>query len=134
MRYLLPLLALLAGCSIAPVEFDGLTPAECRKFGVQVEDGAIPTGTVVKSEFRTLGGVQKECGDHAGYSIIHGCAKAAGKPYIAFPATDGKYAIYYAETCCVPFHEACHALYETSNHSPDYIIRVAQGQYLAACG
>jgi len=119
----LVLLILLAGCSKMP---DTLTPHEARLYGVQVEDGAPITGTVVISEFHTLAGIEDRCGAGA-----QACTVAIEGRH--FPSESHQYAIYYAEGRCAPYHEAAHAMYETDKHTVAFNIKWMQGNKLAAC-
>lgn len=120
------------GCSAIPIsELQQISPAEARAYGVDVADGASPTGQIISAEFRTLGGIRKQCvpaSDRAsydrGFTVLLGCA---------VPAGNGRYRIYHSDWQCVARHEAAHALYETDDHTPDMIRRWLMGDRLAAC-
>lgn len=141
LRAILLLLSIVAlgGCTVPIERFDSLTPQDCRAYGVEVSDDDTRTGRVVHSEFGTFHKMEKKCWPkresspnmHSG--AIAGCATQADRPYPHFPSVTGDYAIYYAEHKCVPYHEACHALYETRQHTVAYNIRIMQGDWLAAC-
>ena len=154
---------LLVGCTVPLERFDEmasrgeLSPAHCRAYGVNVPDGAEPTGRVVHSEFGTFARMERECGVtyvqapgamESGSSptgeittiskrppsmLVGGCAKQANVPYVHWPSVTGDYAIYYSEHKCIPFHEWCHATYETKQHTVAFNIRNMQGDYLASC-
>ena len=113
---------LLTACSVMP---EPMTPEQARAYGVQVEDGAVITGTVVSSEFKTLAGVEDRCGEGS-----QGCTVAVEG---GFPSPSHKYRLYYAEHKCNPFHEAAHAMYETWDHTTAFELRIMQGDRLAAC-
>jgi hypothetical protein len=122
----LMLFIFITACSVDVEELSNLTPLECRAYGVNVSDGQQITGSIVSSRFVTLGKMYKECeGDHR-----QGCAKGINK---VFPDPEHKYEIWYAEHKCVPWHEACHALYETWDHTEKFNLRTMQGDKLAAC-
>ena len=104
-----------------------LTPSECREYGVNVADDDTITGTIIRSEFTTIGGVYRECGRTGS-----GCAVPASGEKI-WPSPDHKYNIFYAERKCAPHHEACHARYEEWNHTIAFNLRIFQGDKLAAC-
>lgn len=134
MRLSLLILILLTACSSIPPEaFVGLTPYECRQYGVDVPDGRAVTGTIVRSEFGWTHDLERECNPSHAMIRFSGCTKAAGiDPPIRFSPTH-EYEIWYADTKCVPQHEACHALYEISGHTARFDVRTYQGYVLPAC-
>lgn len=123
--------ALLIGCSSLPIaQLSDLSPFECRAYGVDIEDGVSITGTIVRAEFGLYGAMDRECNDGLHTVTFDGCAKPAEGDW---PAADNRYEIWYAEQKCVPFHEACHALYESWAHTAGFQVRLYQGDTLPAC-
>lgn len=126
------LILLLTGCSVAPEKLASLTPAECQSHGVAVADSDTITGKIVKSQSGTYARMDRECDGVYGV-LTAGCAKAANVPVSMFPSPTGEYEIWYTDARCAARHEACHALYEESNHTIAFNLRRMQGDTLASC-
>lgn len=137
MTRLLPML-LLSACSFTPdlVRYSALTPAQARAYGVDVPDGAVPTGTIVAADLTTFAGVERVCGESYPF-LSAGCARDVDAP--VFPSPTGRYVIVAADVeqmgdlACALAHEAGHALYETSRHTVAFEIRNIQRHPQPAC-
>ena len=119
---LIPIFLILTSCAVAPVPND-LTAQDCIQHGIEVPEGAIQTGIIVKQTQprHIMGGfaaVERECVESYGW-LVSGCTKAVDSK--VFPAPDHRYEIVYTDGYGA-IHEACHALYETSNHTVTYFI------------
>ena len=119
------LCAFITTCSVYAVKLADFSPAECRAYGVKINDGQKITGEIVSSEFGTLGTMYKECGNYA-----QGCAKGVNN---VFPDPDHKYEIWYSDHKCMPQHEACHGIYEIREHTTVFNLRNMQGDKFASC-
>lgn len=133
-RVLILLPLLLATCSRESAEqkFATLTPAECRNFGVGVQDGAEQSGVIDLQNGRatsepllasTFNNMEKRCGGDW-HTIYGGCAVPAGANH---------WQIWYADSQCISFHEACHALFQSRHHTGRFNTRSLTGEWLAAC-
>ena len=135
---LLILLPILISCTVTPDKFVGLTPADCRAYGVHAYDSQTPTGRIVEADFRVnppppWKGIDEVCTGETDHKYTwHGCAVAADTDPPEFPAEDHRYRIVYDDKC-VAYHEACHAIYETKEETIDYRFRNAMGDKFAAC-
>lgn len=125
----------LFSCQTMSLEqLNQLTPAECRAYGVQVNDKDTISGTIVAMKGGGFAHLEKWCTggvDHG--RLWHGCARAYGISPPTPIADDHLYALYYAEHKCVPQHEACHAIYEAPLDTMSFSRRIMQGNLLAAC-
>ncbi len=125
---------LLAGCQTNPSIVASLeelaTPENCFWHGVDIPDGAVPTGTIViKNEpWHVMGdyaALERECGEIYG-TLLGGCVKNINGG--DFPDSKHEYEVVFTDECGA-VHEACHARYEVGNgrHSIPSFIRQIQG-------
>lgn len=129
MRWIVPLL-LLSACTVPIERLGGLTPAQCRTFGVAVADAAPVTGQIVSSQFGTFTTTERECYGSYGW-LYSGCAVPVEGNI--WPSPSHQYRIWYADHKCTPQHEACHALYERQHHTVQFDLEVMQGNRFPAC-
>lgn len=127
-------LVILAACQRESAEqkFAGLTPAECREYGVGVRDDNPMTGIIDLQNGRpmsksllasTFGNMEKQCGGDW-HTIYGGCT---------VPVGGNHWQIWYADSQCISFHEACHALFQSRHHTGRFNTRSLTGEWLAAC-
>jgi len=132
-KILLLLTCSLISCTVLPERLENLTPAQCRTFGVAVQEGDTVTGTVIDPMGRsvTFATTERECGGSYGM-LYAGCAVPVEGPE-EWPSPSHQYNIWYADHKCAPEHEACHARYEHQRHTVAFEIRRAQGDKFAYC-
>ena len=95
---------------IAQAKEPVVSPLACRLTGVDVAEGAQPTGKIV-DRFEHAGGMAEAvCG--------------AGTLGCTIQVSKGEYEIHYerSELEWVALHEMCHALYEQRSHTKEYNI------------
>jgi len=119
----IPLFVMSACAPVQIIDPLSMTAAECRTFGVEAL-GA-PTGRVT-----SIINDVRPCQALSPW-IALGCAVPAEKDKIS----SADWTVYTTGSSrdCVTQHEACHARFETSNHTVKYFIRQVQGVAFAAC-
>ena len=83
------------------------TPVECGDVGVQVPYDTPPNGVIRSENLVDISVIARKCG-----SGDIGCA---------VPRPDGAWDIYHQGTGWVLIHERCHAKYNSTQHTLDYL-------------
>lgn len=94
---------------IAQAKEPVISPIACRLTGVDVAEGAQPTGKIVDRFEHSKGMARAVCGK--------------GTVGCAIQVREGEYEIHYepSELQWIALHEMCHALYEQRGHTQSYL-------------